>query len=350
MLAGFPFTFFGVTVSAKMWPTNRAPEVRHSFNTALVPQHFSVSGSIMARVSTRLRAKLIEIYQQHRRPEDWARRNGMMASFIIADYSGKFPDQFNDPFIKKRVNQSGPVHPAYIERITHLADCLFRLSDEPTFGVMIRRLVERDVRPVFFELSAAQFFKRKGFSITTNEETGNRGEDFDFIANSANGDTINVEVSEFHNEIFTEKALKNKLASKRKQVPNDRPAILFLHIPSSWYNLNNLSFFLMKGTFDFFQKSKRYNAVLFQTEMMGDAGQGFYWLVHIDPFAHMNPRHKIDIQFIFKPGIELLQNEDKMIKYSNETRKKYFEDLIARGDVKGRQSFIRWVMQQVGEV
>lgn len=305
----------------------------------------------MSLVSPRLRAKLIEIYLQHRQPEDWPRRNGIMASFIIADYCGKFPDQLNGSFIRKIVDHNGHVNPAYIERITHLADCLFNLSDEPTFGVMIRRLLDRDTRPVFFELSAAEFFKRKGFSITANEEKSPvRGENFDFAVHSDDVN-ISIEVSAFGKEHFAEGSLKNKLKKKAGQVPKDQPAILFLHIPASWYDLNHLYFFLMKVAFDFFKNSRTYNAILFQTEIMGYAGEGFYWLLHIDPFAHPNPRNEMDSKFIFEPGITLPPNDEKMIKQSPGTRTKYFEDLLANGNIpECRQSFIRWIKQQIGEM
>jgi hypothetical protein len=187
----------------------------------------------MAFVSLRLRHKLIELYREYVDPSDRMRRNALMSTFIIADYSGKFPDQFNDPFIKKKVDHNGHVDPAYVERITHLAECLFYMSDEPTFGAAIRRLLERDVRPVFFELSATGFFKRRGFRVTINEETGVKGKDFDFIAQTPDGTLINVEASEFLSQTFSINALINKLLSKRKQVPTDKPAILFLHVHSS---------------------------------------------------------------------------------------------------------------------
>lgn len=302
----------------------------------------------MAFVSLRLRHKLIELYREYVDPSDRMRRNALMSTFIIADYSGKFPDQFNDPFIKKKVDHNGHVDPAYVERITHLAECLFYMSDEPTFGAAIRRLLERDVRPVFFELSATGFFKRRGFRVTINEETGVKGKDFDFIAQTPDGTLINVEASEFLSQTFSINALINKLLSKRKQVPTDKPAILFLHVHSSWYDLNDISFCLMKTTFDFFRRSKRYNAVIFQVEICGNAGEGFFWLIHLEPIMNPSPRHPIDTGFIFESNVDLLPRELKLVQESKETRQHFFEDMILKGGSKDdRPEFVKWIRDQL---
>jgi hypothetical protein len=80
---------------------------------------------------------------------------------------------------------------------------------------------------------AAKAFFRAGFEIDMHPETGEKGKDFDFIAIRSKL-IINVEVTALEEKEFYERTAINALRQKRRQLPNDKPAVIICVIPPEW--------------------------------------------------------------------------------------------------------------------
>jgi hypothetical protein len=110
---------------------------------------------------------------------------------------------------------------------------------------------------------SASSFKDKTFNVEMVTASGIKTHDFDFKAINYRTE-INVEVTACTNDRFSYKNLSNVLAAKRKQLPNNAPAILFCDIPERWLShYPDLKFGVMQTTFDFFKKSRRINAIVY---------------------------------------------------------------------------------------
>src|SRR5260370_28685974 len=166
----------------------------------------------------------------------------------------------------------GSVSYEYTVRILLIGETLFLLRSQPGFSEVCRRFSGRYFRSTFFELAAARMFVRVKFEIHAKPETGVRGDDFDFRAVRL-GDSIKVEVTALTAPTFSVKTVKNALNAKRKQLPNDSPAILFCIYPESWFAVGPdlLRFGLMHTAFQFFSESKRINTIAFMGEQHWDA-------------------------------------------------------------------------------
>jgi hypothetical protein len=121
--------------------------------------------------------------------------------------------------------------------------------------------------------------------------------DFDFQAVRPD-DNINVEVTALTAKEFSEKTVKNALHAKKKQLPDDLPAIIFCSYPETWFNIGDglLQSNLMKAANKLFFSSKRINAVVFMGEQhwdkSGDGTLGAWFLTQL-PVVNSGARHKI---------------------------------------------------------
>jgi len=194
-------------------------------------------------------------------------------------------------------------------------------------------------------LLAAKLFLRGGFEIHAKAETGIKGQDFDFSA-WRNGDEINAEVTVLTAKQFYLKTILNALNQNRKQLPDNRPSVIFCTLPEEWDKCKvNLNFAVMMAAFQFFSTTRRVNAIVFSMErhqnITPDGSKGVFSLI-LKPF--MNPRARFrlkDEKFLFD-GIPLSYAARKAFKRPQslaETPEKV--DVIA--DEFRISDFFRWV-------
>ena len=81
-----------------------------------------------------------------------------------------------------------------------------------------------------------------------------------------------VEVTALTATSFSERTVKNALNAKRKQLPDDLPAVIFCLYPESWFTAGPdvVRAGLIKAANRFFS-SKRVNVVVFMSEQHWDA-------------------------------------------------------------------------------
>src|ERR1700730_7749301 len=160
-------------------------------------------------------------------------RYALPAGMVIVQYLRRNPtgapaDDFFDP------NLDGSVSYEHTVRLMMVGETLFLLRSHPAFSEFCRRFHGRNFRSTFYELLSARMFLRGKFEIHARPESGIKGDDFDFKAVGPS-DLINVEVTTLTAPSFSMKTVKNALDAKRKQLPNDAPAIIFCVYPESWF-------------------------------------------------------------------------------------------------------------------
>lgn len=234
------------------------------------------------------------------------------ASAVIAQYLHK--NAFESPpdkFLNHSTNNAGDVSYRYPLRIMQIGETLFCLRNEPGFGEFCRRMRGRDLRSSFFELYAAKCLQKGGYEIRARPETLVKRQDFDFEA--VNGaEQINVEVTALDEKSTEPKTVANALSTKRKQIPNTAPAIIFVVLSDSMMQIQmNWNKVLKEITDDFFDDvrgTKRVNVVTFIGEFhreLDASGKGAIAFIHQD-HINRNARHAIqqDISAVFGKAIK----------------------------------------------
>ncbi|NOT42492.1 MAG: hypothetical protein HOP13_18600 [Alphaproteobacteria bacterium] len=232
----------------------------------------------------------------------------------------------------------------HMERVTRLADALFRLMGCAGFEVLTNRFQQRDAKSCFYEAEVASDFVEDGFNVQILEERGKRGSDFDFVA-KRDGVIINVEVTAKDTEIPSEDTFYSTLKSKRTQVPQDAPAILYVFLPPSWpKNQQAMMHATTVGAARFFRGSQRFNAVVVLWDVMLSLGEGMVTACAFHPFLHSNPRHAM-------PSLSFFG------RMRPENSVQYFRDRLHASPEGARQSlgenpfnpplaYVTWVLAQ----
>jgi hypothetical protein len=167
----------------------------------------------------------------------------------------------------------------YSNRIVRLAGAWFTLLDNGFDGTeaLLKRFQRRDdTRAVFMETEIASLLSVNGCGVRVIEETGVRGRDYDLSA-TYHGVETSIEVTAISHRPLSIKTTLNRLQDKRSQVPDDKPAVLYIHVPLMW--INNYVFaqiVLDTAVRRFFFKSRRYNMIVFMWEramLGGDHGR-----------------------------------------------------------------------------
>ena len=218
------------------------------------------------------------------------------AAFVIAEYLRRNPTGSEaDAFFDFKPKADSSVSFEHTIRVTMVGETLFLLRSQPGFPEFCRRFQGRDFRSTMFELIAARMFLRGGFELYARPEVGAKTKDFDFQAVRTWGygmrDKINVEVTALTTASFSEQTVKNALNAKRKQLPNDLPAIIFCVYPESWVSVgpDAVRSGLVEAANRFFS-SKRVNVVVFMGEQHWDAaGNGTLGALFITHLPVVNP-------------------------------------------------------------
>ncbi len=204
---------------------------------------------------------------------------------------------------------------------------------------MCARLIEQhDFRSAFYELRAARKIFNAGFKIFFKPETQTLGEDFDFTASRANLE-INIEATALKEKEFNEKTALNALNWKRRQLADDKPAVIFCLLPASWDDgTRDMNEFSQDLANRFLRGTERVNAVVFQIERQIDFDhkkQTGASLTITKTFFNDKLRHSADLSFLIESDIpESEQSEffDKLRRTPNELS----------GRFRGSE-FYRWV-------
>jgi len=195
------------------------------------------------------------------------------AELVIAECMRIAPSSPTTDDFFDRPKPGAPVNWQYISRVLAVADTLYALKDSAGFDVFCKRLRCQPVRASFFEAFAARMFTDLGYAITIRPETGVKGQDFDFIA-SKDDTRINCEVTTLTGAEHSAITVGNALEQKRKQLPTDAPAVIFVVTPERWFVGRNdeVVQLLRDDALQAYNRSQRINSIIFLNEQHTDFG------------------------------------------------------------------------------
>lgn len=183
----------------------------------------------------------------------------LIVSYLGADFVTKNKSFFHWA-------DKGPIPGEMSSSLVVFAEKLFALRNSEGFDNVLNRFKGREVRASFFEVYAADMFLRAGFSVRFRPETGIKKQDFDFIATTGN-EEVNAEVTAFTSSEFSFSTINNSLNAKRKQLPKDRPAVLFCVYPGEWQAQINVATAFRETAHRFLHSTRRINCIIFLGEV-----------------------------------------------------------------------------------
>lgn len=207
-----------------------------------------------------------------------------------------------DPFMLNERDEEGENRWVYQDRLVGLADALFQLRDCKNFDALRERFWERETKPCFTEATIAKNFSSGGFEVEIVRESGVKGEDFDFVARKGSLE-ITVEVTAKEATKLTAETVRNSLKKKRKQVPGDRPAILYVIIPEKWTENGDDAYKILSNAVeDHFRSSKTFTAICFVWYAKVNLGGGRIFALTYHPFEHPSPRFPVENLKFLRPN------------------------------------------------
>ncbi|WP_396593400.1 hypothetical protein [Brevundimonas sp. R86498] len=222
----------------------------------------------------------------------------MIRSLTSKDFGEKNvnPDSATDPFLGITPDR---LETHFHWRFMSLANALFNLRHSEGFAILQARLEESSLRSVFFEAQAASVMTQAGFQVSFHEETGSRGQDFDFVAKKG-VDQFNCEVTAFSTPDFKPETVRNTLNRKRQQLPMDAPALIFCTLAEGWVGEKVAPVEQLEQlAADFLARTGRINAVIFLWDAFAVfPSRGWTYALMQRSVSAANPRHAADIRFL----------------------------------------------------
>jgi hypothetical protein len=209
----------------------------------------------------------------------------------------------NDAWLVKNPTHSDVHLLVYHFRMVRLADAIFTVltGDRVTGqeGLRQRFLTRPNTKASFTEAEIASLLVYNGCVVNVVAESGMRGQDFDCLATV--GDTpVSVEVTGMSGENLSLKTVMNKLHEKRDQVPADRAAVLYVHIPWDWITGHaSAAPIFAEATERFMRRSRRLNAIILISEDVMPHLAGGIPRMAMRPGYNNRPRHPIPDLTVF---------------------------------------------------
>jgi hypothetical protein len=120
-------------------------------------------------------------------------------------------------------------------RVTTLGEMLLNLQDVSGFRGCLRLLADGKIEAAFAELEVARFLSMCGVKFSFNERLGRPKTDYDLNVVFKNGENGCAETKcKSEDTPLSENTIFNSLHDARKQLPNDRPAAIFIKVPEIW--------------------------------------------------------------------------------------------------------------------
>jgi hypothetical protein len=245
---------------------------------------------------------------------------GLFLTLVLGgDWASKYilPGNDPDPWLLNASIEWMNKHPIEndVRRVVH-QNRIVRLANAFVTVLMYRvknaellrqRIQSRpDKKATFMETEIASLLAYNGCDVEIIKESGQRGEDFDLLA-TVHGVAVSVEVTAITGGELSTQTILNKLHSKRDQVPNHRPAVLYLHVPAGWMiDERAADHAFTAATNNFMSRSKRIGMMVLVYEYVLPLANGGIPRMAIRPCYHNFPRHKVPAPglFVLKPDAD----------------------------------------------
>jgi len=226
------------------------------------------------------------------------------AGGVIHEYLQKnYFEEDADAFLGAReVSAEGNLWYGFQLRVILIGETLFLLRNCKGFPEICHRLKTHDLRSAYYEMLAAKIFFRASFDIYMRRETLKLGDDFDFTAMRGRL-VINVEVTALQDKGFYEKTVINALNWKRRQLPKDKPAVIFCVVPAQWEKLGfDMNEWTARVANEFFLAgNRRVNRLVFYVERHIDGPNATGGFITVSKtYDNPNPYFSCNLDNIFE--------------------------------------------------
>ena len=116
-----------------------------------------------------------------------------------------------------------------------LGEMIFNLQDVPGFDGRLERMVQHDIEAAVSELQAARLLGSSNLRVRFVHESGIKQKDYDLELDLPSGEQAACEIkSKLESTPLSESSILNSLLDASKQVPKEKPGVVFLRLPESW--------------------------------------------------------------------------------------------------------------------
>jgi len=152
------------------------------------------------------------------------------------------------------------------DRIVSFADLLINLQDVPGFAQRIARLRTSDLESAIGELEGAKFLFLSDTPFGFVGESGAIGRDYDVDIEIGDPRPACEMKCKLEDTQLSESTIRGTLEGARRQLPDDRPGIVFVKIPEAWTRDPAVSAIMERALRRVFGSTGRISAVVFHWE------------------------------------------------------------------------------------
>lgn len=160
-------------------------------------------------------------------------------------------------------------------RLIQLAEMVFNLQHVPGLAKTLEMIETGDLEPGFAELEVGRMLHINGKTFEFIKPSGTKGTDYDLELSFDDVTVCGETKCKLETTSLSEKSLVDTLNYGRKQLPRDRPGVLFVKVPQTWYTTDDeFTRFLADATNRFFRSGagrivsvKFHSSLVIQTEV-----------------------------------------------------------------------------------
>jgi hypothetical protein len=161
------------------------------------------------------------------------------------------------------------------DRIIKLAECLYNLQRIPGMPERLAKMEDDDLESLYSEFECARIMSHPSLKLRLRKTTGSKRDDFDADITSPSGRLICCEIKakEDTSEV-TRKKIENSIEAARKQLPKNKPGLVWIRIPELWASQIGTKGIVDEAVRRALRKSNRLVAILAAFQLWQSDGDG----------------------------------------------------------------------------
>lgn len=217
---------------------------------------------------------------------DWLSESFALACWVVKVYLGKdWFDRYVTPKGKKRSiftieETPGDAQELSFYRIIDLSEVLYNLQDISGFDECLERLRKGEIEGVFAELDLGRMLFGNQIEFKFVRPSGKRGADYDVELVYNNIVICGDAKCKIESTSFSHTTVDATLEKARRQLPNDRPGIVFVKIPPAWFTDRSVEHELADIAMDFLRTTRRVVSVKYYTPWIAFRSRGVLVVEH----------------------------------------------------------------------
>ncbi|MEQ8849880.1 hypothetical protein [Botrimarina sp.] len=180
-------------------------------------------------------------------------------------------------------------------RATVLAEGIFNLQSVPGLSYRTRLIAKNqsDLQSAIGEFECAGVLACLNRQFSFVEPTGRKGCDYDAHFLSPAGRQLCCEIkAKSTSSLPSPQTILNTLESARKQLPKERPSIIYLRVPEHWSKETDLEAWFLRATEKLFRQSNRVVAAVLAVETWTEIKDHSIWRTRLETYPYYNHRSR----------------------------------------------------------